>query len=102
MPSFRNVNELPSVDLAILAIPATLCLETVRELAETKNTKAFIIVSAGFSEENEEGARIEREIVEVCRSNGAALVGPNCIGVMTPGIPGGIYPSYTQSRSPGM
>ncbi len=87
-PSFRNVKELPSVDLAILAIPATLCLETVRELAETKNTKAFIIVSAGFSEENEMGARIEREIVEVCRVNGAALVGPNCIGVMTPGYQG--------------
>ncbi len=61
LPSFRNVSELPSVDLAILAIPASLCLDTVRELAETKNTKAFIIVSAGFSEENEEGGQIETD-----------------------------------------
>jgi acetyltransferase len=87
-PSYREVKELPQVELAILAIPASLCLETVRELAETKNTKAFIIVSAGFSEENDEGVRIEREIVEVCRSHGAALIGPNCIGVMTPGYQG--------------
>ncbi len=87
-PSYRMVKDLPPVDLAILAIPATLCLETVRELAESKNTKAFIIVSAGFSEENEEGARIEKSIVEVCRSNGAALIGPNCIGVMTPAYQG--------------
>jgi len=87
-PSFRNVSELPPVDLAILAIPASLCLEAVTELAETKNTKAFIIVSAGFSEENEKGGLIEKEIVEVCRSNEAALIGPNCIGVLTPGYQG--------------
>lgn len=87
-PSFRNVKELPAVDLAILAIPASFCLEAVKELAETKNTKAFIIVSAGFSEENEKGGQIEKEVVEVCRSNGAALIGPNCIGVLTPGYQG--------------
>ncbi len=88
LPSFREVKDLPSVDLAILAVPATLCLQAVRQLAETRNTKAFIIVSAGFSEENEAGARIEKEIVEVCRANGAVLIGPNCIGVMTPAYQG--------------
>ena len=55
LPSYRQVKELPDTDLAILAIPATLCLEIVSELAEHKNTRAFIIVSAGFSEENEAG-----------------------------------------------
>ncbi len=88
LPSFQHVKDLPQVDLAILAIAARYCLDTVRELAETRNTKAFIIVSAGFSEENEEGALIEREIAEVCRANGAALIGPNCIGVMTPAYQG--------------
>ncbi|MCP4313597.1 MAG: CoA-binding protein [Bacteroidetes bacterium] len=88
LPSFRKVKELPPVDLAILAVPAFLCPATVMELAETKNTKAFIIVSAGFSEENEAGARIEKEIAEVCRANEAALIGPNCIGVLTPAFQG--------------
>lgn len=87
-PSFREVKELPEVDLAILAIPASLCLAIVRELAETKKTKAVIIVSAGFSEENQAGAAIEKEITEVCRANGAALIGPNCIGVLTPAYQG--------------
>lgn len=86
--AYHSVKELPVVDLAILAIPAGLCLETVRELAETRNTKAFIIVSAGFSEESQEGAQIEQEIVKVCRANDAALIGPNCIGVMTPAYQG--------------
>jgi acyl-CoA synthetase (NDP forming) len=87
-PSFRTVKELPEAELAILAIPASLCPETVRELAEKKNTKAFIIVSAGFSEENEEGAKIEKEIAEICSKHDAALIGPNCIGVMTPAYQG--------------
>lgn len=88
LPSFREVKDLPHADLALLAIPASLCLETVRELAETKNTKAFIIVSAGFSEENEAGSRLENEIVELCRDYDAVLIGPNCIGVMTPAYQG--------------
>jgi acyl-CoA synthetase (NDP forming) len=87
-PSFRTVNDLPEAELAILAIPASLCPETVRELAEKKNTKAFIIVSAGFSEENEAGAKIEKEIAEICKKNDAALIGPNCIGVLTPAYQG--------------
>ena len=87
-PSYREVKDLPGAELAILAIPASLCLETVRELAETKNTRAFIIVSAGFSEENEAGAAIEREIAGICKAHEAALIGPNCIGVMTPAYQG--------------
>ncbi len=87
-PSFREVKEIPETELAILAIPATLCIEAVRELAETKQTRAFIIVSAGFSEENEAGAAIEQEIVEICKAHDAALIGPNCIGVMTPAYQG--------------
>ena len=82
--SYRAISDLPGVELAILAIPAPFCVEAVKALARDKGTKAFIIVSAGFAEENEEGAKIEREIVEVCKRYGASLIGPNCIGVMTP------------------
>ncbi len=63
--SFRNLEELPNTDLAILAIPAKLCTDTVEYLAVNKRTKAFIIISAGFSEENEEGALIEKRITEI-------------------------------------
>lgn len=85
---YREAADLPPTDLAILAIPAKLCFDTVKVLAETKSTRAFIIVSAGFSEEDETGADIEKKIVEVCKSHDAALIGPNCIGVMTPSYQG--------------
>jgi len=80
---FSSVEVLPPVDLAILAIPAAFCVDAVRVLTEDKNTKAFIIISAGFSEENEEGDRLEKEITEIVDKAGASLIGPNCIGVMT-------------------
>lgn len=86
--SFRNVDALPDSELAILAVPAAFCPEITRELASKRGTKAFIIVSAGFAEENEEGARIEKELVDICNSYQASLIGPNCIGMVTPSYKG--------------
>jgi len=80
--SYRSVADLPQVDLAILAIAAKFCPDTVDVLANEKGTKAFIILSAGFGEESEEGAKLERQIVETVNKAGASLIGPNCIGVL--------------------
>ena len=80
--SYRNPEDLPDSDLAILAVAARHCLPVVELLAAKKNTKAFIILSAGFSEESEEGALIEKKIVDIVNSAGACLIGPNCIGIM--------------------
>ena len=62
--TFRNVKDLPEVELAILAIPAKSCPEAVSVLTRDKNTKAFIIISGGFSEMGSEGAKLEKELVE--------------------------------------
>lgn len=79
---FHDVSELPPTELAILVIPAKLCPDAVRILAGEKGVKAFIIISAGFGEETEDGARLEEDILETCRKHGAALIGPNCIGLL--------------------
>ncbi len=80
--SYKSVADLPQTDLAIIAIAAKYTLETVKVLAEQKNTKAFIILSAGYSEESKEGAELEHKIVEIIDSVGGSLIGPNCIGVL--------------------
>ena len=80
--AFADVKDLPNVDLAILAIAAKYCVETVELLVKQKNTKAFIILSAGFSEENHEGAIIEKQIVDIINSANGSLIGPNCIGFL--------------------
>ncbi len=80
---FHDVKELPPTELAILVIPAKMCPDTVETLAAEKDTKAFIIISAGFGEETKEGAVLERRILDTCERYGAALIGPNCIGLLT-------------------
>jgi acetyltransferase len=81
--SYASANDLPQTDLAILAIAARFCPETVEIMARQKGTKAFIILSAGFHEENEAGAELERQIVATVESVNGSLIGPNCIGVLT-------------------
>ena len=80
--SYRDVKDLPEVDCAVLAIAAKFCPATVEVLAKQKNTKGFIILSAGFHEENAEGAKLERQIVDTINSVGGSLIGPNCIGML--------------------
>lgn len=82
--SYKDINDIPQTDLAIIAIQAKYCYETVEILLRDKNTRAFIIISAGFSEAGEEGRKLEKEIADLVRKSGGCLIGPNCIGVITP------------------
>ncbi len=79
---YAKVDDLPQVDCAILCIAAKFCAQTVDVLAKEKGTKGFIIISAGFSEENVEGAAIEKHIVDTINSVGGSLIGPNCTGFL--------------------
>lgn len=79
---YAKVDDLPQVDCAILCIAAKFCAQTVDVLAKEKGCKGFIIVSAGFSEENAEGAAIEKHIVDTINSVGGSLIGPNCTGFL--------------------
>ncbi|MCX7908605.1 MAG: acetate--CoA ligase family protein [Ignavibacteria bacterium] len=80
--SLSSIKGLPKVDLAIFAIPAGMIPETMSELAN-RGTRAFIVLSAGFSEMGEEGRKLESKLVEIVESVGGTLIGPNCIGVIT-------------------
>ena len=86
--SYQKMEDLPEADLAILAIAANFCVETVKYLVEKKGTRGFIILSAGFAEESKEGARLEQEIKAIIDKAGGSLIGPNCIGVLNPNYNG--------------
>ena len=79
---YKSVADLPEVDLAILAIPAKFCLNAVVHLSEQKNTRGFIIISAGFGESDEVGKELEEAISNQVDKVGGSLIGPNCIGVI--------------------
>ena len=82
--SYRNPEDLPQVDLAILAIAAKYIPDTVELLTTKKDTKAFIILSAGFSEESAEGKLLEEKVVALIDKVNGSLIGPNCVGILTP------------------
>ena len=67
------------VDVAIMAVPAALVQEAVRECAES-GVAACVLITAQFAEMGEEGARRQAEIVRVARERGMRLIGPNCLG----------------------
>ena len=79
---FHDAKEIPPTELAILVVAAKYCPDYVELLASTKGVKAFIIISAGFGEETKAGAALEQRILDSCERYGAALIGPNCIGLL--------------------
>ena len=80
--AFHDARELPPTELAILVVAARFCPDYVELLAKEKQTRAFIIISAGFGEETKAGAELEQRILDTCEQYGAALIGPNCIGLL--------------------
>ena len=80
--TFHDARELPPTDLAVLVVAAKYCPDYVELLAAEKKVRAFIIISAGFGEETQAGAQLEQRILDTCEQYGAALIGPNCIGLL--------------------
>ena len=99
VPSFASVADLPEVDLAFLAIPAALCIEAVEVLASQKKTRAFVIISAGFGEAGDEGKQLEKQLQETVTKHNACLIGPNCIGLITPSF-AGVFTSPVPALDP--
>ncbi|HQQ94252.1 MAG TPA: acetate--CoA ligase family protein [Bacteroidia bacterium] len=95
--TFASCEDLPEVELAIIAVAARYAEETIRVLALEKKCKAFILFSAGFGETGEEGRKLEEKCVAIVDQVGGTLIGPNCIGVITgsyKGVFAGPVPAY--------
>ena len=80
--AFHDVKDIPQTDLAILVVAAKYCPDYVDYLCAEKGVRAFVIISAGFGEETKAGAELEQRILDTCEQYGAALIGPNCIGLL--------------------
>ncbi len=82
LPCYPSVSAIPDkVDLAIIVIPAKAVAETLKDCARA-GVKGVVVITAGFKEVGGDGVAREKEIVEIVRSSGMKMVGPNCLGVM--------------------
>jgi acetyltransferase len=78
-PTIRSVEE--EVDLAVISTPRENTLSIVEDCVAA-GIKAAIIVNQGYADADEEGKKIQREIVEVARRGGMRMLGPNTLGVL--------------------
>ena len=81
--TYPTVGAIPGpVDLAVIVVPATRVLQVARQCAE-KQVRALVVISAGFAESGPAGRAAQDELVRICRDGDMALIGPNCMGIIT-------------------
>jgi len=84
MPCYPSVLDCPETpDMAVIVVPAKL-VPGVFEETGRKGVKCVTIISAGFSEGDEEGKELERRVVEIAKSYKIRVIGPNSLGVISP------------------
>ncbi|MFZ0254122.1 MAG: bifunctional acetate--CoA ligase family protein/GNAT family N-acetyltransferase [Gammaproteobacteria bacterium] len=71
------------IDLAVIATPAATVPKIVSECADI-GVKGAIILSAGFRETGPEGTERENQILAEARRGKLRIIGPNCLGVISP------------------
>jgi acetate---CoA ligase (ADP-forming) len=82
LPAYKSIADVPAaVELAVVVVPAERVLDAARQCA-VAGVRALVVISAGFAETGEEGARRQHELLSICRDAGMRLVGPNCFGVL--------------------
>ncbi|WP_334191938.1 acetate--CoA ligase family protein [Pararhodobacter sp.] len=83
-PCFKSIADVPEApDIAIVALPASSLEAAIRSCGEA-GVGACIVVTAQLGEFSEEGAALERRIVEIAQAHSMRIVGPNCMGMIVP------------------
>ena len=80
--AYKSVLDVPkSIDLAVIVIKNTLVADVLEECGK-KKVKGVIIITAGFKEVDEEGAKREQQLKDIAKKYKIQIIGPNCLGVM--------------------
>ncbi|MFO1028974.1 MAG: acetate--CoA ligase family protein [Acetobacteraceae bacterium] len=79
--AYPSVSALPETpDAAIVAVPAELATQAIEDLA-ARGCKAVVMFTAGFAEMDEAGAVAQQKLVNIAKTSGMRILGPNCLGV---------------------
>jgi acetyl coenzyme A synthetase (ADP forming)-like protein len=82
VPAFASVFAVPdAIDMAMIVVPKEHVVDVAEECG-AKGVKGLIVISAGFRELGEEGAKRELALMEIVRRHGMRMIGPNCMGVI--------------------
>jgi acetyltransferase len=82
--AYKSVSDIPEeVDLVVVVTPPPSIPGIIRECGEN-GVRGAVVISAGFKEIGPEGALLERKLLEEARAANIRVIGPNCLGVMSP------------------
>ena len=82
--AYKSIEEIGArVDLAVIATQART-VPAIIEQCGRSGVKNVVVITAGFAEAGHSGAALERKMVEIARSYGVRILGPNCLGLIRP------------------
>jgi acetyltransferase len=82
--AYASISDIPEqIDLAVIITPPPSIPGIIRECGEN-GVQGAIVISAGFKEVGPEGAELERQLLIEAQKAGIRIIGPNCLGVMSP------------------
>jgi acetyltransferase len=82
--AYKSISDIPEpVDLAVIVTPPPSIPGIIRECGEN-GVRGAVVISAGFKEIGPEGAALERQLLEAAQAADIRIIGPNCLGVMSP------------------
>ena len=82
LKAYPTISEVPgTIDLAIIVTSYRSFPKIIEDCVE-KRVKSAVIVSDGFAEIDEKGAKLQREIVDIAKRVGLRLIGPNTVGLV--------------------
>jgi len=80
-PDLKSIGQVP--DLAIVTTPPEHVIDLLHQCADT-GVKAVVIITSGLKEIDEHGTHMEEAIARIAKTSGLEVIGPNCIGLMSP------------------
>lgn len=99
---YPSLSSIPyDVDLAVFTVPASRVLDGFRDCI-AKGIHAAVVISAGFKETGQEGARLEKELLDIARQGEIVFIGPNTMGIVSPHHSFEAVPLPTAPRAGGL
>jgi acetyltransferase len=85
--TYPDVASLPATpELAVIATPPQTVPGIVAELG-ARGTRAAVVITAGFAEASGgDGEALQLAMLDAARPHNLRIVGPNCLGILVPGI----------------
>ena len=80
--AYKSVLDVPGkIDLAVVVTKNTIVPAVLEECGK-KKLRGAIVITAGFKEVDDEGAKLEQKLKDIAKKYKLQIIGPNCLGVM--------------------